>query len=251
MACLPITDSASVGAPYYASGGGGGGGTPNPSFSTITLPDGTVTGNGANFSVSNQSTIVLFSDSSTFPGLRPTFNAILANGQPNVNNLGANLIAGGIGLIGQAGQYSSQTPAFINGNGTGSVMVSSILVSSINGAAPGGSGFVSTFSIPLPIGTSTTLMTLSPGTWAYNGVALFSGATEPLNGFANTLLNVSQGVYYGSLFANSNSQPAAGVVPCEMTLNFGDSGLSTIKLICANNSGSLAGTWVGAVSKLN
>jgi hypothetical protein len=36
-----------------------------------------------------------------------------------------------------------------------------------------------------------------------------------------------------------------------MVINEGDSGLSTIKLIVANTSGSVAGAFTGAVFKLN
>ena len=123
-------------------------------------------------------------------------------------------------------------------------------VSSINGAAPGSGGFFSTLSVPLPIQTSTVLMELPPGTWSYNGLAIFTGNTNVLNGFANSIADNTPN-YFGTIFPNEISNTTySNVVPCVMTLNINDSPLSTVKLICANNSASLAGTWNGGVFKL-
>ena len=166
---LPVIERANLNTPYAAGGGGGGGSGPNLVVSTITFPDGTITTDGAIFSLGNQSTLTLSSDGSTFLGLKPTLNALLSEGGLSGVSVGANLIAGGIGLIGQGGVFNTQTPAFINGNGTGSVMVSSILVSSINGAAPAGGGVN-----PAGISTAQVAATASTLTLAANGQSVIT-----------------------------------------------------------------------------
>ena len=227
MACLPTATYSAPGVSLYAALGGGGGGSSGSQISS----------SGAYVLCSTNGVLVL----GNLPG---TFQPDIQIGDAN-NTIGISLensqgdsLTLYNGSIGITTQNVNMTNTNLN-------------VSSINGAAPGGSSFFSTLSVPLPTQTSTVIFSFTPGTWTYNGLGLFSGATEPFNGFVNVISNVSQGVNYGSLFANSNSQPSAGTVPSEMTLNFGDSGLSTIKLICANNSASQTGTWQGAVIKLN
>jgi hypothetical protein len=226
MACLPITDSASVGAPYYASGGGGGGG----STSSITG------GGGSAVSISTTGAIYMtMSGSATTPDIVIGDNNTLSVALTNGNDL--------INLFNNAIAFSTLKVDMSETN---------LQVSSINGAAPGGGGFVSTFfAVPLPAATSTVLMELPAGTWSYNGLALASGSYAYLNGFANVASD-SVPNYYGSIFPPlpDNTQ-GAGIFPAAMTLNIGDSPLSTIQLIVANNSGGTAAAFTGGVFKLN
>lgn len=123
-----------------ASGGGGGGGGPNLVVSTLTVADGSSGDNGLIFAIPNTSTLTLASDSGgDFPALGATLEFVQVDGN-SVIGVGANLIAGSIGLVGQGGNYATQTPAILAGLGNGTVSVSSMTISSINGAAPGGGG---------------------------------------------------------------------------------------------------------------
>lgn len=125
-------------------------------------------------------------------------------------------------------------------------------VSTINGSAypPAGSGgFQSTFTaVSCPGNTSTVLMALTPGQWGFNGIGVLPSATDYLAGFVSVASNATNNINYGNLLANQSNQPSnlPVILP---TLNFGDSGLSTIKLIVANTASSNA-TFTGIVSKL-
>jgi hypothetical protein len=153
--------------------------------------------------------------------------------------------------------YSAPGVTLYGGGGSGGgsnfdvASISSLTVSSINGAAPGGSAFFSTFLVDCAQSASTILMELPAGTWSYNGLLSGGGSSAYLNGFVNVAAD-SVPNYYASLFPPQfDNTQGAGVFPAAMTLNFGDSALSTIKLIVANNSGSTDATFVGGVFKLN
>ena len=101
---------------FPALGGGGGGGGPAPSFSTVVIQDSL------------------------------TVSTILGSGSPSGLNLGATSV----------NVYAGTGMNILNaGGGAGQLTVSSITVSSINGAAPGGGGAGAILSIPLS--TTTTL----------------------------------------------------------------------------------------------
>ena len=239
---LPTITNANISLPY-ASGGGGGGGGPNPSVSSLTLAAG--------------GQINLNASASQVGALNLEFNSTLAQG----SYIAFQVDQGPGGLIGMAYnpptstiqvEYFSETggPVAASGFSMGLANISSLNVSSINGAAPGGGGlFQSTFTaVPCPQNASTTLLAMPAGQFGYNGLLTGTSATGYLSGFLNTVSNSAGPFYFGQIIEAPQGQPP-NALPCQMVINTGDSGLSTIKLIVANTSSQPA-TFTGVVSKL-
>ena len=198
---------------FFPQLGGGGGGPSGPNLVASTLTVSSILGGGP-------------SQSLTFP-----------------NGLS---IPGGSAIAFGAKPVAGDDITFTGNQG------SLLGVSTINGSAypPAGSGvFQSTFSaVSCPSNASTVLMELTPGQWGFSGIGTLPSATDYLAGFVSVLSNATAGVNYGNLVTNTCNQPSALPVVLP-TLNFGDSGLSTIKLIVANTASSNA-TFTGIVSKL-
>ena len=112
----------------------------------------------------------------------------------------------------------------------------------------GGSLFQSTFTaVPCAGNASTILMSMPAGQFGYNGLFQAIGSGAYLSGTINTAAD-SIPSYYGNINPGTPNQPPNSA-PVDMVINEGDSPLSTIKLIVANN-GATAGTFSGIVAKL-
>lgn len=237
---LPVTNNANISLPY-ASGGGGGSG-PNPSVSSLTVaPNGQINLNAS---------------ATQIAALNLEFNSTLAQG----SYIAFQVDQGPGGFIGMSYDPPTSTisvgyvsevggPNADSGFSMGLASISSLSVSSINGAAPGGGGlFTSSFNaVPCAASASTILMEMPAGQFGFNGILVGTSATSMLSGTVNSLV-VGGTNYWGQIDQAASGQPANGL-PCQMVINEGDSGLSTIKLIVANTSGQAA-TFTGAVGKL-
>ena len=246
---LPVTNNANLSLPY-ASGGGGGSVGPNPQVSTLTIsPNIGWVGTAGQYKNDITWTSTLTFSNGTNGGnmwltqgvYDPTdVTLVLENtSETSVAYFGAT--SGGAYI-----QAAYNQPLIIDAP----TQVSSLTVSSINGVAPGGASlFQSTFgAVPCPGNTSTVLMEMPAGQFGFNGRFIASGSGAYLSGFINTLTDLAGPNYYGALAPVTATQPPDSA-PCVMTINEGDSLLSTVKLIVANN-GSAAGAFTGVVSKL-
>lgn len=136
------------------------------------------------------------------------------------------------------------------------VYMSSLTVSSINGASPGGGGsaFTSSFLLTIPGGTSSLVMALPAGQYAFMGTALYTGSNNFISGTASALLNQTSGQWSANVIENPNTgnRPADTGSGCSMILNTWENPLSTAKLYINNVNASPAGdaTWAGVVGKL-
>ena len=131
-----------------------------------------------------------------------------------------------------------------------------LVVSSINGQAPGGGAslFTSSFLLTIPGGTSSLVMALPAGQYAYMGSALYTGSNNFLSGTASALLNQTSGFWSANVYNNpdAGNRPADTGSGCQMILNTWENPLSTAKLYINNVNASPAGdaTWLGVVGKL-
>lgn len=164
----PNQTNISPGVPFFApAGSGGGGGSANQSFSTISFPVSNQTTEGVvnyagNLSFNDSTTAVKntigFHNGNNYPGMPADVTAIqLAApvGNQAVTVIGA--ADDGSSYISATNTGSTPAPLVLSGSG---VSISSLTVSSINGAAPGGGGTVGTdlslSTISFPIGNQTT-----------------------------------------------------------------------------------------------
>jgi hypothetical protein len=163
----PNQTNISPGVPFFApAGSGGGAANPNPSFSTITLPQSDQT----NIGVINYNGLLCFNDSGT--AIKNTVAFQYNNGYPGMPVSTVNILmnnpAGGaatftFGPSDDGSNYilatnSAQTFSPLN-IAASVVSMSSINVSSINGAAPGGGALspdITLSTITFPIGNQTT-----------------------------------------------------------------------------------------------
>ena len=244
---LPVVNNANLTLPYAS---GGGGSVPsNLTVSTLTVSQGNTTGINMRYADGTSSIGVSADDGAYFNQIKPSL--IVANNFGSVVALGADIVAGGLGLVGTGGAFNTQTAGYISGDGAGGIGISSLTVSSINGVAPGGTSLLSSFSaVPCPQSASTVLMSMPAGIFAYSGLCQGGGATSYLSGNLNVLIDQLSGVNFGAIVDVGSVQPPPAF-PAVMTINDGDSGLSTIKLIVANTSGTTAAAFTGAVFKLN
>jgi len=263
---------AGPGAPFFApaSGGGGGGSGPNLSVSTITFAGGNQTTSG----VINMSSILAVNDSSTPVGqdyiFQTNFQQVAPNdwnqissftSTPNVfeingpagNSANGQLLcfAGADASCGFASLDAVANLSKMTLLATNVTVPNNLVVSSINGAAPGGGSslFQSTFNgITINPTASTILMEMPAGQFGYNGLVQGGGGTSLLTGYISVAVDQSGPNYFGSINDQTQAQPANSF-NATMVINEGDSGLSTIKLIVAN-TGIATGQFTGVVSKL-
>lgn len=218
-----------------------------------------------------------------------TFNQLFAStiGTTNLGNVDLTILAGGANLVFDAPingqlldlQFQVSTVIAQGGNapsiacsdlgsqnylmsigapaGVGmTTSISSLNVSSINGQAPGGGGsaFTSSFLLTIPGGTSSLVMALPAGQYAFMGTALYTGSNNFLSGTASALLNQTSGQWSANVIENPNTgnRPADTGSGCSMILNTWENPLSTAKLYINNVNASPAGdaTWVGVIGKL-
>jgi hypothetical protein len=218
MSLLPLATNSAPGVSLYApaSGGGGGGGGPNPAFSTITINDGVLTTNsGANgFVFQNSTTPVIqdaFLQSNTVPlaagtGTANVFQLNSASGSNATLTIGAGNDDACYVWTGLGGNQSGSTALFLQ---TAGLYTSSLNVSSINGAVPGGGGGIQSTiangaaNISIPAGAVPMSFNLTEGasftTPGNAGNLLFNGniinnATAPAGfngGLTTTALTAS------------------------------------------------------------
>jgi hypothetical protein len=117
----------------------------NLTVSTLNVSQGNDT-TGINMRYADgTSTIEMIADSGTyFNQIKPSL--LVTNNLGSVVALGADIVAGGLGLVGTGGNIQTQIAGYISGNGTGGIGISSLTVSSINGQAPGGGSATSSFN---------------------------------------------------------------------------------------------------------
>ena len=250
--------------PFFApaSGGGGGGAGPNPSVSTLSFAqsgqilmstvlniyDQAV---GSSFDFWAGQSLSTFASVAGQPCSGVAIYSPNADGQLNVVSAddGTNWITTyGSGPTGT----SVSTLNVVADN----VVMSSLTVSSINGASPGGGAslFTSSFSLACPGQASTLVMEMPAGQYAYQGECLFTGAKAFLSGRLSAIYNVTATQWSANFEADNkgNNDPADTQPNIEMTINYGRNPLSTVQLLVANNNTAGTGdcTWVGAVGKL-
>jgi hypothetical protein len=152
-------------------------------------------------------------------------------------SLGDNLAAGSSAVMPIVNQAGPGIPFFAPASGGGG----------------GASTFTSSFNAPVANGTSTLLMSLPPGTWAYNGQMLYSGSLTYTAGFLTSLKNLSAETYYASImpFAPDNNVPPDTNPNGLISISDGNNPLSTVNVYAVNPS-TLSGdaNWVGAITKL-
>lgn len=229
---IPILTEAGPGIPFFApaSGGGGGGGGPVLTVSTINMNA---------FGEQNMRFNPANADPTGFNG------AVLAFDQDATPNTTT--------LFGYCDNISSmRLSGYSNGNLLPvSLKVDNLTVSTINGAAPG-SGFTSSFSVPVAAQASTLLLEVPAGQWAYQGQMIYSGSLTTTAGYVNVLVNQSGPVYYGSLVAvDSNAMTTPNTNPNGfVSLDGENNPLSTIKLYAVNQAAGSAANWIGVIGKL-
>lgn len=258
---LGMVTSAGPTQPFFApaSGGGGGGGGPNPSVSSLSFAQGGQINMSTFLSIQDQTNgrsfdyAVGLSLSTVVPvAAQPCcyFDIASPNGTGSV-------------ALATANDGTSWLTTYYQGQGASTlnvvadnVYMSSLTVSSINGASPGGGGsaFTSSFLLTIPGGTSSLVMALPAGQYAYMGTALYTGSNNFISGTASALLNVTSGLWSANTIENPNTgnRPADTGSGCSMILNTWENPLSTAKLYINNVNASPAGdaTWLGVVGKL-
>lgn len=173
--------------------------------------------------------------------------------------LPADILPGSASVLGMLTEAGPTQPFYAPASGGGgggsssfsTLSVSSLTVSSINGVAPGGGSslFQSTFNgVTIDPTASTILMEMPAGQFGYNGLVQGGGGTSLLTGYISVAVDLSGPNYFGSISDQTQAQPANSF-NATMVINEGDSGLSTIKLIVANN-GIATGQFTGVVNKL-
>lgn len=246
--------------PFFApaSGGGGGGGGPNPSVSSLSFAQGGQINMSTFLSIQDQVNgqsfdyAVGLSLSTIAPVAVQScsyFDIVSPNGTGSVTLATAN---DGTGWL--TTYYQNQGASTLNVVAD-NVVMSSLTVSSINGAQPGGgSAFTSSFLLTVPGGTSSLVMALPAGQYAYMGQALYTGSNNFLSGTASALLNVTSSQWSANVYNNpdAGNRPADTGSGCQMILNTWENPLSTAKLYINNVNASPAGdaTWIGVVGKL-
>jgi hypothetical protein len=149
-----ITNSGPNASLYAPASGGGGGGGPNPAFSTITFPTAIATGSGPTAGGILFSQQLIFDDPATniagdivFTAAAPYVGVAGATSTTSIsvfapaNNSVLSIGAGQDQAIYIDGSAASGAPG-VYWRGVGNVSISSMNISSINGAAPGGGGGV-------------------------------------------------------------------------------------------------------------
>ena len=114
-----------------------GGGVPtNLEVSTLRVSQGAPnTGIRMKYSDGTSSFGIVANDGTVFNQIKPSL--VYGNNFGTVVSLGADIVAGGLGLTGTGGSLTSQTAGYISGDGAGNIGISSLNVSSINSASPG------------------------------------------------------------------------------------------------------------------
>jgi hypothetical protein len=121
-----------------------------------------------------------------------------------------------------------------------------------SGGGGGASTFTSSFNVSVAALTSTVLMDLPAGQFAYQGQMIYSGSETYTSGFINCLVNSSGPLYYGSqlAFPPDNNVPADSNPNGEISISDGGNPLSTIKVYAVNHAATATGAWLGVIGKI-
>jgi hypothetical protein len=236
--------------PIFALSGQGGGGIPsNPDLtvSTVTLPSDNE-GGQLTFGINNNPT-------SSFQVISDTLvtgaDAVIVTLKTPATDIGAPLACGSLSLL-EPGNYNTTGPAIINSVG-GSVNISSLNVSSINGATPGGGGGgggpnleVSTLSFPFTNQTTTGVINMrswltinDPSTSVIQCFGLqtdIAGVGPPYTNNISSINVIYINGPQGGAFDGSLNLAAGADGNCYIGVGNGSGGTSTLS-ICAEAVG--------------
>lgn len=229
MSLLPGLTQSAPGVPIFApaSGGGGGGGGPNPAFSTIAFPPAVPTPSGPTAGGILMSQQLIIDDLATAIAGDFAFTAALpyANGLAGATSTTAFTIFAPQNGCSLALGCGEDEVIYIDGaagggdpgvavRGVGNVSISSMTISSINGAVPGGGGGGTASTI-----STFTNLNVSSGTVALGGTLSISGQDPNLYQFTVFDSNVSSiaALSLGTVGGRNQFNTAIGEIPAFYT----------------------------------
>lgn len=176
---------------FALAGQGGSGGSSSITISTLNITASATNNTGVNMLYGDGTSTILLQANTDGNG---NTSVAMINQEGEDLGGGATLIVGNIGLIGLEESYLTGVPGFINADNAGNLFISSLSVSTLNGAVPGGAN-------PNPAFSTITIASQGTGQDIQNLL---------LEVDANNIVQFSGGVLNVSMPAASASTMAVG-----------------------------------------